>query len=213
MVDAGPSPVEGPAVWYGEDMACRDDWMFTFSGEHVAELEAAAHSLLSSGKPVSDISMESITLPGLEAMLGEIEDQVLRGRGFVLLRGLPVEIWDMETTALAYWLIGTRMGDAVPQNAAGHLLGHVRDLGNDPTNPMTRIYTTTAAQEFHTDSCDIVGLLCLQPARKGGASSIASSTTIYNEIVTARPDLGSVLMQPFTIDRKARGARGKGTDL
>jgi len=200
----------GPAVWYGEDMACRDDWLVTLTNEHLAELHAAAHSLVSSGTKLSDVKRESVTLPGLDAMLAEIEHEVVRGRGFVLLRGLPVDLWTLELTACAYWLIGTRMGDAVPQNAAGHLLGHVRDLGNDPNSPLTRIYTTTAAQEFHTDSCDIVGLLCLRPARKGGASTIASSTTIYNEILATRPDLAKVLMQPFTVDRKGEVPNSKG---
>jgi hypothetical protein len=191
-------------------MAARNDWLVTLTAEHLSELQAAAHSLLSSGTAMPEVTREGVTLPGLDAMLAEVECEVLHGRGFVLLRGLPVDDWDLETTAFAYWLIGTRMGDAVSQNAQGHLLGHVRDLGNDPDSPMTRIYTTAAAQEFHTDSCDIVGLLCLRPARKGGASSIASSTTIYNEIVETRPDLAAALMQPFTIDRKGEIPQGKG---
>ena len=94
------------------------------------------------------------------------------------------------------------------------LLGHVCDLGNDPDSPATRIYTTRAAQEYHTDSCDIVGLLCLRPAKSGGASSIASSTTIYNEIMRQRrPDLAAVLMQPFVVDRKGEVPPWQAADL
>jgi hypothetical protein len=210
MPDSSLRRAVGPAVWYGDELARRDDWIVTLTGEHLAELQAAAHSLISSGTKLSDVKRDSVMLPGLDAMLAQIENDVVRGRGFVLLRGLPVEDWGLELTACAYWLIGSRLGDAVPQNAAGHLLGHVLDLGNDPDSPLTRIYTTAAAQEFHTDSCDIVGLLCLRPARKGGASSIASSTTIYNEIVRTRPELAAVLMQPFTVDRKGEIPIGKG---
>jgi hypothetical protein len=32
--------------------------------------------------------------------------QVLRGRGFALLRGLPVERWSRQQTLIAYWGIG-----------------------------------------------------------------------------------------------------------
>ena len=71
------------------------------------------------------------------------------------------------------------------------MLGHVKDLGNDPDDPSTRIYTTSAAQSYHTDSADIVGLLCINKAVKGGESQCVSSLSIWNELVAARPDLAA----------------------
>ena len=132
----------------------------------------------------------------------------LFGHGFMVLRGLPVDEWSMADAALAYWGIGLHLGLAVPQNAAGHLIGHVRDLGYDPDDPTVRIYTTTRRQPYHTDSCDIVGLLCLQKAKAGGLSALSSSVTIYNEMLRRRPDLVEVLMRPFVYD-PGRGATGK----
>ncbi len=202
-------PASGPAVWYGPAMARQSDWLHQLQPDQVDTLEAAATRLLRDGRDIASVTRSDAELPDLDLLLGRVAREVVSGRGFVLLRGLPVDRWDRATAAMAYWLIGTRLGIAVPQNAAGHLLGHVRDLGNDPADPMTRIYTTNARQEFHTDSCDIVGLLCLHPSKSGGASAIASSTTIWNEILSRRPDLARVLTEPFTVDRKGEIPPGK----
>jgi hypothetical protein len=120
----------------------------------------------------------------------------------VLIRGLPVEGKPIEDSAAAYWAIGTRFGNPRSQNAMGHLLGHVRDLGVATTDPNVRTYQTTERQHFHTDSCDIVGLLCLKTARQGGLSSIVSSMAMYNEMAKRRPDLLERLFQPFATDRR-----------
>ena len=56
-------------------------------------------------------------------MLDRLRDEVLNGRGFVLLRGLPVEDRPIEDSATAYWGIGTYFGNARSQNAKGHVLG------------------------------------------------------------------------------------------
>ena len=73
---------------------------------------------------------------------------------------------------------------------------------NNTITASTRLYTTNRAQPFHTDSADIVGLMCLQPAKVGGSSSIVSSSSIYNKIVDMRSDLACVLMEPMYNDRK-----------
>jgi hypothetical protein len=68
----------------------------------------------------------------------------------------PVHRYDSWQTCAAFYGMGAHLGWTCPQNAAGHVLGHVKDLGNDPSDPATRIYTTCAAQPFHTDSADVV---------------------------------------------------------
>ena len=97
-----------------------------------------------------------------------MREEILNGRGFVLIRGLPVEGRPIADSAAAYWGIGTYFGNARSQNAKGHLLGHVRDLGLATSDPNVRTYQTTERQHFHTDSCDIVGLLCLKTAKRAG---------------------------------------------
>ena len=135
-------------------------------------------------------------------------DEVMNGRGFVLIKGLPVERWTRREAAVAFLVIGVQLGNLRMQNAEGHLLGHVRDLGRSSEDPNTRIYQTRERQTFHTDSCDVVGLLCLQTAKSGGLSSLVSSTTIFNEMRRRRPDLLSVLLQPIETDRRGEVPEG-----
>jgi hypothetical protein len=104
--------------------------------------------------------------------------------------------------------IGSHFGAPRSQNAKGHLLGHVKDLGLDVSDPRVRYYQTRRKLEYHTDSVDIVGLLCLKTAKAGGESFIASSMTVYNEILARRPDLLPALFEPFATDRRGEVPEG-----
>ena len=140
----------------------------------------------------------------------EIQNEVINGRGFALIRGLPVENWPIKQSATAYYGIGMHIGKARSQNAMGHILGHVRDLGRDAVNDKNaRIYQTRERQNFHTDSCDVVSLLCLKTSKTGGASALVSSMTIYNEMYDRRPDLLRLLFEPFATDRRGEIPEGK----
>jgi hypothetical protein len=200
----------GPAAWRGRDLAGSRDWIVAFSETEVAEIEGAVARVLERRIALPDLGREDFPLPRLAERLGALANEVVRGRGFVLLRGLPVARWSRQQSAVAFWGLGRHFGDPVPQNAEGHLLGHVTDIGKDPANPAHRIYQTRHRHLFHTDSCDIVGLLCLRKAKAGGLSRIVSSTTLVNEIARRRPDLAAVLAAPFTVDRKGEVPAGKG---
>jgi hypothetical protein len=199
---------DDPAAWTAAEMRARTDWIVPLEPSDTTELESAVSR--SRDIPLVRLTRDDIALPTLGPKLQQLEREVVSGRGFVLIRGLPVGRHNRETAARMYYGIGTWLGDAVPQNAAGHLLGHVKDIGQDPHNPEHRVYATNYRHLFHTDSCDIVGLLCLQPARSGGRSAIASSTSLYNHIALTRPDLARVLARPFHVDRKGEIPAGKG---
>jgi hypothetical protein len=141
-------------------------------------------------------------------VLGEILRELLEGRGFVLLRGLPVERMTREEQAIAYLGLGAWLGRFRSQNAKGHLLGHVKDLGLDIGDPNVRYYQTNRKLEYHTDSVDIVGLLCLKIAKAGGESYVASSMTVHNEVLARRPDLMPALFEPFATDRRGEVPEG-----
>ena len=161
------------------------------------------------GVALIDVDAASFPLPSLGPRLRTFRDEVLKGRGFQVLRGLPVAALTMEQTARIYLGIGAYIGRPVSQNAMGHVLGHVRDLNYDVDDPNVRTYQTTARQFFHADSCDVVGLLCVRPAMEGGLSSIVSSVTLYNEMTRRRPDLAQVLSAPIAIDRRGEIPEGK----
>lgn len=201
-------PVAGPGAWYGRDLAVRRDWIRPFSEAEVAEIEVAVEDFRKTGKPLDAITPAAFPLPHLGPVLRSLLHELLEGRGFAMLRGLPVERWTREAQAIAYMGLGSWLGRARSQNAKGHLLGHVKDLGLDIRNPNVRYYQTNRRLEYHTDSIDIVGLLCLRTAKAGGESYLASSMTIYNEILRRRPDLLPSLFAPFPTDRRGEVPRG-----
>jgi len=157
---------------------------------------------------LTSISSQDFALPTLGPRLRHLLDEVLNGRGFVLIRALPVKRWSKREAAIAFLGIGVHLGCLRMQNAAGHLLGHVKDLGRSSEDPNARIYQTKERQTFHTDSCDVVGLLCLQAAKSGGLSSLVSSATIFNEMRRRRPDLLRVLLDPIETDRRGEVPEG-----
>ncbi len=198
---------DDPAAWFAQDFDGNDEWIYRFTHADLNELTlAATHS---ASVPLVELRAGDFPLNGLAVTLAKLRREILQGRGFVLLRGLPVGEWSPALTARIYCGIGCYIGQAVSQNAAGHLLGHVKDLGKDPSDPVTRVYQTNYRQPFHTDSTDIVGLLCIKTARRGGASAIASSTSAFNVLAEQRPDLLEVLCQPFYVDRKDEIPPGK----
>ena len=201
-------PVRGPGVWYGRDLAARRHWVRPFGEGEIEEIEAAVSAFRRTGQPLDQVAAESFPLPVLGPVMRALLGELLEGRGFVLLRGLPVERWTREEQAIAYMGLGAWLGRARSQNAKGHLLGHVKDLGLDIRNPNVRYYQTNRRLEYHTDSIDIVGLLCLKTARAGGESYLASSMTIYNEILRRRPELVPSLFAPFPTDRRGEVPRG-----
>ena len=77
------------------------------------------------------------------------------------------------------------------------------------SDPSSRIYQTSKRQTFHTDSADVVGLLCIRDARKGGKSLLVSVLSIYNEMLSRRPDLLIRLFDPIATDRRGEVPEGR----
>jgi hypothetical protein len=196
-----PAPIVGPSAWYGPEISTQDDWILPIGQEEIAEIDHNLQRLGDISSP-ADLKREDFPLPTFGPRLQRILLEVLDGRGFVLLRGLPVSNWGPRKSALAFLGLGLHLGNLRSQNARGDLLGHVRDEGLSSKDPNVRIYQTRERQNYHTDSCDVVGLLCLHPARSGGLSSLVSSITIYNELRRRRPDLARVLFEPIETDRR-----------
>ncbi|WP_205123436.1 TauD/TfdA family dioxygenase [Marimonas lutisalis] len=209
MVTMPESPITGPSAWLGPDMdARRDAWQVTFSRDTIAELEEAARHYLSLGRDVGEITARDFPLPRFSDHLKAMAHRLLHGCGFEVLSGWPVEKHDQLTNAAVFCGIGAHLGTARSQNAAGHILGHVRDIGMDANDPKARIYQTSARQSFHTDSADVVALLCLQDAKEGGDSLLVSAVSVFNRMLEEAPDLARALFEPIATDRRGEVPAG-----
>jgi hypothetical protein len=201
--------VESPAVWTGREMAARRDWIHVLSPAEIADLDHAVAHARATGKPLERLERQDFPLGTLAASAERWLDQLETGRGFLLVRGVPVERYAERDATLAYWGLGLHLGRPVSQNAAGDRLGQVRDEGLAHRDPTVRLYRTRERLGFHTDGADVIGLLCLRPAKAGGTSRIASSAAIYNEILRRRPDLAPTLYEPFPFDRNGEERPGE----
>ncbi|MEZ4217054.1 MAG: TauD/TfdA family dioxygenase [Myxococcota bacterium] len=204
------APVGGPASWRGAELAARGlDALATPLAPHeVAELEGAARGVLASGAAPGALTRDAFPLPRLAPRIAGWARELDAGRGFVLLRGLPVERWGDELAGLAFFGMGLHLGTPGAQNPQGDVLGHVTDTGDDARDPFVRRYRTSGDIAFHCDLADVVGLLCLRASPAGGASRIASSVAVHDEILARRPDLLARLYEPFALD--SRGEQGDG---
>lgn len=130
------------------------------------------------------------------------------GPGVILLRGVPVAGYDRGPLAALFTIMGRALGRPMPQNLEGETITDIRDTGEDPGDPDVRLYRTRAEQDFHTDGADVIGLLSLQTARRGGASRIVSSVRVYHAVRDRRPDLAPLLLQPWFFRIPGAKARG-----
>ena len=203
-------PITGPGVWRGSDLQNANEWKYVLSSVERRELLKATEKAAVQVENIHDIKKSDFELPLLGEIINNLKQEIIHGRGFILLRGLPLEKLSFAEIATMYWGIGTHIGSARSQNTRGHLLGHVIDLGSSIENKSERGYLTNRHLKYHCDSVDIVGLMCLRRAKQGGASSIVSSYTIHNEMWKQRPDLARILYGPVARDRRDEIPPGKG---
>ena len=190
-------PLVDPAGWSPESLRDVASWSYRLTDRDHAELIAATEAIRRNDIPVERISRNTFRLGALAETLRDVRRELLEGRGIVMLQNFPVEELDRTGQAIAYLGLGSYIGQPMVQNEHGHILGHVKNLGGDYADGKTRGTFTNAEMRFHADGCDYVGLLCLQTAKSGGASRVASSVTLYNRLLERRPDLVQVLTQDF----------------
>ncbi|MBN9619354.1 MAG: TauD/TfdA family dioxygenase [Actinobacteria bacterium] len=205
--------IGGPAAWRGCDIADHDDWKIELTATHRAELLAALASVDHPsvdhpsvdhpGIGLRDITRENFPLPTLGPVLADVVTELVDGRGFVLLRGVPIEGLDERSIELMYWGIGQHVGAPLHQQGPDDLLVHIRDMGLDPDDPLVRGFQTSARLDYHADSSDVVGLLCVRPAKSGGVSTIISSVAVHDELVRTRPDVAERLHDQWWHDRRS----------
>lgn len=185
----------------GNEMAATPErWTRRWTSDQLEELVNMAGA--ARGTDLTALEVEASAPESLRGLADDIRKDLIGRHGFTLLKGLPVDEIDREISAIAFMILGRLIGDPRSQNSAGHLLGHVKDVGGDLADPGTRIYQTNNRQSFHTDSTDAVGLLCLRTAVSGGRSQLASAENVYRIVRQRRPDLAAWLFEPIATDRR-----------
>jgi len=195
MSESFPARIDHRSAWKGSDFAGPQDVAIRLEEHHLDALRSVVARARKAGVGLQELAREHTAMPEIEADLREIRHELMEGRGLVILQGWPIDEMSVDELGIAYWALGTYFGRGVSQSPMGDRLGYVTDV----SKPGTRERGYRSAQELslHTDSDDIVGLLCIRQSKAGGLSRVASSVAIYNEIAATRSDLIPVLARGF----------------
>lgn len=178
----------------------RSDWIMDWPSDVLAELAFATRELRAHGRSMPHFSRGDFSVPLSAEFLARVMGEVTHGRGFVLLRGLPVDQYDRAALRDLLWGIGQHWGVVISQNTRGDPIAEITDHGLDANQAGTKPSMTNAEQRPHSDPCDVVALLCVQPAQQGGLSRIASSIAIYNRLLEEDPHGLEALYRGFHHD-------------
>ncbi|WP_205752278.1 TauD/TfdA family dioxygenase [Cryptosporangium phraense] len=194
-------PVEGPSAWRGDVLVDSPEWIYHLSDAELVELEEVGRRFVADDPDLRTVTAADYPIPAC-ARLNEVSARQLdSGLGMLLVRGLRTAEYGDALAGAIFYVLGLHLGQPIGQNQHGDLVDHViatstktmTDDGALPSRVRDRL-------PFHSDSSDVVGLLCLRGAKEGGASSIVSASTIYNEILRRRPELAHLLFEPFHWD-------------
>ncbi len=180
-------PIDNAATWRASDFASLDDIAFDLTRGQQDALTRFARSVRRANRSWYDLTPDEEALPSLASSLASMRDETYRGRGVVLLRGLPFDELDEDESAVIAWAVGAHFGRRASQNAYGDLLGRV-EL-NRERDDAWRGYGKSTPSGFHTDHVDGLGLACVRPAASGGASRLLSAGAVHNVMAAECPDL------------------------
>ena len=194
----GIAPATGPAVWTGVELSQNDDWIIKLTPSDLKELNTAVMNIQRRNIPVQEITTNDFLLPHLSARLQAFAEELKNGRGFGVIRGIPVENYTEEACKIISWGLCSYLGTGVPQSRQGEWINHVIDL-SDVTNTnkpdFVRALSRTELRSnyeggelrWHTDSTELIALFCLKKAKSGGESRLASSAKLHNMMLEKNP--------------------------
>lgn len=200
--------IEDATAWKGKDIKDDTSWIYHWSDQSIAVLEKALENIKAKGLKVPDFTKEDFPITELAEEINHFNEELENGRGFILIRGLPIERYSDEEAAILYYGLGLHMGKPVSQNMNGDMLGHVKNIGAEDTKQV-RVYETNEYLPYHADLSDVVGLLCLRKAKSGGMSSLSSAMTLYNEILEKHPEYLGLLHRHFLLEHLNDGDVGQ----
>ena len=206
-----PAPISGACVWHGRDIANSSRWIRDFTPAMLVEIEQALRGVQKRGLAWHQVTRADFEIPRTAALLAEAAEELENGSGMMKLRGIPVAKYSEDELRILWFGLGAVLARPLFQNRSGELMRAIRDEGGDlgkrygqiekgDDKPFISSYARTlssGALRYHTDRCDVVGLLCVRQARAGGVSTLASSPAVHNAMLERRPDLAAALYEPI----------------
>ncbi len=187
------------SAWKNGDIKSKSEITFQLEKEVLDTLDQALRHVQKRNIQVEEITQDDFPISTIEKEIDKWVSEVQEGKGLLLLKGIDTEKYSKEECAIIYWGISTYFGEAQSQSPMGDKLGHVVNVGGK--DQRERAYRNSLELALHTDASDIVGMMCLVPAEKGGLSGYASGPAVFNHIAKHRPELIPVLEEGFLYHR------------
>jgi len=214
--------LQGACVWHGTDMATNERWVKRLPDAVLDEVDAAVQR--TQDIDWQRLNTQNFSLPSGQEFFDDVREELENGSGMAKILGLDVSRYDDAQLRRIWYGLGQHLGTPMFQNRHGERMRDIKDQGTGVAASLYGQMTdaagqsflssgartlTTGALRFHTDRCDVVGLLCVRQASVGGVSKLASSAAVYNEILKRRPDLHALLCQPIPRSRFGEEAGGE----
>jgi hypothetical protein len=196
------APIDGPMAWVGDDVTSKDQLAFDLTSKHVAALESVLAR--TAGKDRDDVTQDEARHPDLDDDLRKgVYDELMFGRGLVVVRGFPCDDHSIEDLERIYWIFCSHLGYLVSNNSLGHRMVRVQEeLLADGKQP-ARGTKSRAELAMHNDAADILSLLCVYQALEGGQSQFASGPAAHNTILRDHPEILPILYRGFPHHRRS----------
>ena len=198
--------INHPGAWKAVDFASKDAYAFDFTKRHCDALDAALMGVKRAGLTIDEIGRAEFPLAAIEDDIAAIDNEVRDGRGIVLIRGFPLDRYDLDDLATVYWGFGTHFGTAVSQSVLGDRIGCVTDKSKEVASE--RSYRNANELTPHTDCNEMIAMLSVCTAKHGGESKYASALTVHNEILRTHPELLRPLYEGFYYHRRGEEPPG-----
>jgi len=193
-------PLDDASVWTGDDLRGDQSWRISLTDEQRRDLDEALHQVNDRRLQFAEIQQADFPLPSLMKALQRVLHEVRDGRGFAVLTGFPNDGYETGDLEKLYWGLCTHLGEGVTQNSEAGLIHYVTDGALRPQQG-ARILGRPGVVNLHVDLSDCVSLFCLRQAPDDPHSSVASSMTVYNEILRQHPEYLPRLYEGFKWSR------------
>jgi len=201
------------AAWRTQDLERDRRWTFELDERGRRDLLGAIEKAQDPGKTLLDYGRADFDLGAAWRTIEGALNEVKRGRGVALIRGLPREGLTERQFELLTWAIGLHTGVARPQGKSTQYLSAVRDVGTAYRTGTGRGYSSNAELDYHTDSADIVFLSCFNRAVSGGMTIVTSSIAAYAVMAEEHADMIEWLHRPLHFSRQGEQAPDEGASV
>ena len=153
-------------------------------------------------------NLDEHKFPELKNEINELKTtKILHGVGLLIIDGKSFLGFSKDETTKIYEMICSMLGTLYNQNINSEKIVEIKDEGKSMVSG-GRYHQTKQGGSYHTDSPhwikvpDLIGLLCINKAKKGGISKFVSVYTIHNQLLKEQKDKLEILYEKFYFDKR-----------